>query len=135
MRCSIYLMSLVLTFMATASFADTPWPQSFDLMGRSSASYKFPVGQPGAVVVSVQWKGDPVTIRLTKSNGQEIYSNAANSPGQLSQSREAKISVSCGAPLIGRNYRMPLLHQVVLHTAPRAAMPTRLPVTHSKNCG
>lgn len=84
MRHFICSMFIVLTFAATTSLADTQWPQSFDLTGTSSAIYKFPVEQPGVVVISVQWQGDPVTVKLIKpKNYAMIFADTRKSPQQL----------------------------------------------------
>ena len=83
MRYITHLLSLALVLAATTSSAGPQWPQSFNLRGSSSANYNFEVRRPGAVVVTVQWQGIPVTIKLTKSDGQQIYSNVKMSPGQI----------------------------------------------------
>jgi len=76
---------IVALFLAAGSTqAQQPaWPQSFDLTAGATAHYAFAVTRPGEIVVTVQWAGVPLTIELTRPDGQKIPAHVGVSPGTL----------------------------------------------------
>ncbi|MHB8834911.1 MAG: IPT/TIG domain-containing protein [Candidatus Methylomirabilia bacterium] len=77
--------TLILALLLTAGSAQAQptWPQSFDLKSSDTAHYSFAVPRPGEIVVTVQWTGSPLTIQLTRPDGQKIPANVGVSPGTL----------------------------------------------------
>ena len=83
MKARICTTIILVLMMATGSAQAQPttWPQSFTLLGVANpAHYTFAVASPGKIVVTVQWTGSPLTIVLTRPDGQKISSNVKDSP-------------------------------------------------------
>jgi hypothetical protein len=87
MRYIVQVLSIMLALAASPLQAQPvsappPWPKYFDLRGISEAQYSVAVTHTGTVAVSVRWEGDPLTVVITKPNGQQFYSNAKEPPLQ-----------------------------------------------------
>jgi hypothetical protein len=87
MRYLIHSLFFALTLVAGPLQAQSvpmppPWPQYFELHGINQAQYNVAVSHTGTVAVSVQWQGDPLTVVITKPNGQQFYTNAKMPPLQ-----------------------------------------------------
>lgn len=81
-------LSLVLLLAGSlCSYAQTrvpTWPQQFSVKSGESATFAFPVTQPGQVTVDVTWQGAPLTVALAPQSGSPVASvNGKSSPVKL----------------------------------------------------
>lgn len=54
---------------AAGALAEPRWPQKFDLGPGERHAFGFFVGQPGRILVTVQWQGVPLVVSLVKPGG------------------------------------------------------------------
>jgi hypothetical protein len=68
------VLLLVMTSLAVmAQNVSLPtWPQPFSLKAGESATFAFPVTQPGQITVNVTWQGMPLTVKLAPLVGDAV---------------------------------------------------------------